>query len=275
MDDLETLNRRARLRELIEQCFGCRLIDLLRHIEQRTGKMPNQGELSALQKDNGGKSFGDKKARALAEQIGLHRRWFDFPVGVNLEQGRWQSDLLLPADIQGVDQAAQFPDNKKGGKNMPKLASVSCLAPRTDLATIPQYDAGGSMGFGVTLPDQPGIIHNWQVNREWIEKNARSHTGVGNLRIVTGFGPSMQPMFNPGDPLLVDCGVRSVIADGIYFFRVGDEGFIKQLQKIPTSAGVKYIAKSKNADYDPFEIAEDMDFEVLGRVIRVWCGTDF
>lgn len=140
---------------------------------------------------------------------------------------------------------------------------------------IPQYQAGGSMGHGLALPDQPGIIENWSVNREWLNKNVRHFTAAGNLCIVTGFGPSMQPMFNPGDPLLVDLGVTSVIADGVYFFRVGREGFIKQLQKIPTSTGTKYIAKSKNPDFDPFDITPDMDFEVIGRVVRIWCGTDF
>lgn len=140
---------------------------------------------------------------------------------------------------------------------------------------IPQYQDGGSMGHGLALPDQPGIIENWSVNREWLNKNVRHFTAAGNLCIVTGFGPSMQPMFNPGDPLLVDLGVTSVIADGVYFFRVGREGFIKQLQKIPTSTGTKYIAKSKNPDFDPFDITPDMDFEVIGRVVRIWCGTDF
>lgn len=168
-----------------------------------------------------------------------------------------------------------FSDAKDSTPETMAIESGSRLKQSADSVTIPQYNGGGSMGFGLALPDQPGIIHNWQVTHEWLDKNARAHSGIGNLRIVTGFGPSMQPMFNPGDPILVDSGVKSVVADGIYFFRVGQEGFIKQLQKIPTADGMKYVAKSKNPDYDSFEITEDMDFEVLGKVIRVWCGTDF
>lgn len=164
-------------------------------------------------------------------------------------------------------------------KESAMLLSFPETSPRSlrakDHYLIPQYGAGGAMGHGLTLPEQPGVIENWSVSREWMNKNVRNISAPGNLCIVTGFGPSMQPMFNPGDPLLVDTGVNSVIADGIYFFRVRDEGFIKQLQKIPTSTGIKYIAKSKNVDFDPFEITEDMDFEVLGKVVRVWCGTDF
>jgi hypothetical protein len=90
MDDPETLNRRARLRELIQFAFDGQLVKLINHIEKQTGKKPNQGELSGLRKDNSpSKSFGDKKAKTLTEQIGLHRRWFDMPLGSNLERPRW------------------------------------------------------------------------------------------------------------------------------------------------------------------------------------------
>lgn len=82
MDDSETLHRRARLRELVKVRFGGEQKALLAHILSRTGKAANQGELSLLTRDNSGKSFGDKKARTLTEQIGLDRRWFDMPIGV-------------------------------------------------------------------------------------------------------------------------------------------------------------------------------------------------
>ena len=212
-------------------------------------------------KTRGISSIGYRKAAPI---IGCRAAWLEFATGQMADATSTQT-----ASFTGQSS----PDNKRV-KTMRNLAHVVQL-PERDQATIPQFEAGGSMGHGMVLPDQPGIIHNWNVSREWLEKNARSHTGVDNLRIVTGFGPSMQPLFNPGDPLLVDAGVKSVIADGVYFFRVGEEGFIKQLQKIPTTRGVKYVAKSKNPDYDPFEITEGMDFEVLARVIRVWCGTDF
>lgn len=159
---------------------------------------------------------------------------------------------------------------------MHRPATVTVIhSERDDVLTIRQYDAAGSMGSGLVLPDQPGVIQRWSVTAEWLHKNVRSYTAAANLCIVTGFGPSMRPMFNPGDPLLCDTGVKTVDADGIYFFRIGSEGFIKQLQKIPTEDGIIYRAKSKNPDYEPFDITPAMDFEVLARVIRVWCGTDF
>jgi hypothetical protein len=101
MDDSETLNRRARLRELIRECFGGKDEELLSFIERRTGKRPNQGELSAIKKDNA-KSFGDKKARNLTVQIGLNRRWFDFPVGVNTKKEAWMNDF---SPVAGEEQS--------------------------------------------------------------------------------------------------------------------------------------------------------------------------
>ena len=131
------------------------------------------------------------------------------------------------------------------------------------------------MGNGFELRDQPGIIQSWRVSPEWIEKNVRGYSAKHNLCIVTGFGDSMQPMFNPGDPLLVDVGTRTVEFDAIYFFRVNNEGFVKRLQRIPTENGLIIRAMSANKDYQPWDITDRMDFEVFGRVLKVWCSRDF
>ncbi len=136
---------------------------------------------------------------------------------------------------------------------------------------IPQFEAGGGMGRGkLLLEDQPGLIKSWHVDENWLRLNVRNYTSVQNLCIVTGFGPSMKGMFNPGDPLLCDRGVRSVELDAVYFFRIEDHGFIKILQRIPTGKGVILRAKSKNTDYEPFDITPDMDFEVLAKVLTIW-----
>lgn len=162
--------------------------------------------------------------------------------------------------------------------NYAASATVSITRPNQHISTeaeieIPQYmKVMGSMGNGVLLRDQPGEIHGWRVTPEWLLKNVPSNTGVENLAIVTGFGPSMRGMFNPGDPLLVDRGVKKVEHDAVYFFRVGDEGFIKTLQRVP---GVGLRAISKNKEFETWTITPDMDFEVLAKVLKVWQSEDF
>jgi phage repressor protein C with HTH and peptisase S24 domain len=128
----------------------------------------------------------------------------------------------------------------------------------------------GAMGHGVVLRDQPGEIKKVSVTNEWLSRNVPYYTNVDNLALVTGFGDSMVGMFNPGDPLLVDRGVTTVDYDGVYFFRVGDEGFIKRLQRIPQQ-GILVI--SKNQDYRDWMITKDMDFEIFAKVLIAWNGT--
>lgn len=154
-----------------------------------------------------------------------------------------------------------------------KSTQIDQLSARPSDITINQYaDVKGSMGVGILLRDQPGQITGFTVNSEWMNKNVPSNTGKDNLAIVTGFGDSMRGMFNSGDPLLVDTGIKSLDYDGVYFFRVGNEGFIKRLQRIPGD-GIRAI--STNKEYESWTITKDMDFEVFGRVLKVWNSEDF
>ena len=144
----------------------------------------------------------------------------------------------------------------------------------TDIV-IRNYNTSGSReSEQIVLLEQPGLIKEWRVSDDWVRLNVHRITSPGNLAIVTGFGPSMQPYFNPGDPLLIDTGITAAKTDGVYFFRVGQEGFVKQLQRIPTQHGLVIRAKSYNVLYDPFDITENMDFQVYGRVVKVWKGEE-
>ncbi len=122
MDDRETLNRRARLRELIRECFDGKLANLMDHIKDRTGKTPNQGELSALQRDHSAaKSFGDKKAKTLTEQVGLSRRWFDLPTGSQITRDEWLIDAAPSTRVVKLPK-----------KQDPDIAEVVRLMEATD-----------------------------------------------------------------------------------------------------------------------------------------------
>lgn len=197
--------------------------------------------------------------------------------GVPAAEKSYFSQLLSGVASFGEKAAIRLENTYKMGAGYLSQPLNSVLQARTteDRATadrdsfdVLQYDeVAGAMGNGLLLPDQPGQITRWTVTTEWLSKNVPSNTGIKNLRIVTGFGDSMRGMFNSGDPLIVDIGVTSVDYDGVYFFRVGDEGFIKRLQRIP-GEGIRVI--SKNPDYEAWTIKPEMDFEVFGRVLKVW-----
>ncbi|WP_252979663.1 S24 family peptidase [Burkholderia glumae] len=204
--------------------------------ENRTIPPKEKSYLSQLL--GGSAPFGERAARRLEADYGMGAGYLDTPVGDNVV----------------AVAAAQLPD---------------------PFFHIPRFNTGAAMGAGVELRDQPGVIDTIRVNEEWISKNLRNYTAVENLVVVTGFGDSMRPMYNPGDPLIADIGVKVVEYDAVYFFRVGSEGFIKRLQRIPTENGLVLRAKSENAAYETWDITPKMDFEVFGRILKVWRSEDF
>ena len=187
----------------------------------------------------GRKSFGEKAARNIEAKLGL---------------------------VRGSLDLVGFASQK------PSVAAEEDRAIYDAGTEIPQFLTGGKMGHGLVLRDQPGMIQSWRVTPEWVQKNVHNFTAMRNLAIVTGFGDSMRPLYNPGDPLLVDRGITAVESDGIYFFRVGEEGFIKRLQRIP---GNGLLAISENKSYRDWTVTKDMDFQVFAKVVKIWRGDDF
>ena len=209
-------------------------------------------------------SIGYDYAKNIADQLGYRLEWV-----LKGEQPR------RPQVVSGTFGAGKTKAAVELATAASGLVADKASGKVEGSVVLKQYrDVGGSMGNGLVLRDQPGEIQAWSVTEEWVRKNIKNYTSIQNLCIVTGFGPSMQPMFNPGDPLVVDRGVRTVEYDAVYFFRVGNEGFIKILQRIPTANGLVLRAKSKNPDYDPFDIMAGMDFEVFGQVLKAWNGLD-
>jgi phage repressor protein C with HTH and peptisase S24 domain len=199
--------------------------------------------------------------------------WFNNPDKVGTIS-RTHAELICSAYAPGVSPAwlAEGVLPKTAQHSAPSPAPLFSARDSAQEVTLKQYAVGGSMGKGLVLQgDQPGIIRNMSVTREWAQKNLRANTGLQNLCIVTGFGDSMKPLFNPGDPLIVDQGVKTCEVDAVYFFRVGDEGFIKRLQRVP---GEGVWALSANKEYKDWLIEKGADFEVFGRVLKAWKGED-
>ena len=212
-----------------------------------------------------GYSFGARAARNLETKLGIPHR-------------------LLDTVPFGTEESSPDITSFNVGKDGVAAGFLSTVMPGSDTVHIPQYRISGLInkegasrafsgsGTRLLLRDQPGVITDMRVTTEWLDKNAHGFSSPRNLCIVTGFGDSMRPIFNPGDPLLVDTGVTTVMFDSVYFFRIEGEGFVKRLQRIP-GEGLRVL--SSNAAYESWTIKPDMDFEVLGRVIKAWVSEDF
>ncbi|MDR0215937.1 MAG: helix-turn-helix transcriptional regulator [Comamonas sp.] len=238
--------------------------DNLRRIEQECGSPTEAARrigMSLAQFSNlrdGAKDSQTGKARGMRKETA--RR-------IETEIGKSVGWLDIDHTLEASDQSATAPaphSVPSGDRDQHDLV-------------IAQYDVGGAMGNSGKLileADPPGVIKSWRVDQEWLRLNVPAYTSVSNLCIVTGFGPSMKPIFNPGDPLLMDRGVNHVDHEGIYFFRLGDEGFIKIIQRVPNfdkpGFVLRIISKNKD-DFPPYDISpKHPDFHVIGKILTVW-----
>lgn len=187
----------------------------------------------------------------------------------------WLSDGLgpiWPASRNSTTTATVAPTSP----GAPPQASAAAPQVGDNEVVIAQYDVSGGMdtrGKLLLEAEPPGIIKSWRVDREWLQLNVRSYSSIQNLCIVTGFGPSMRGMFNPGDPLLMDRGVNRVDHEGVYFFRVGDEGYIKILQRVPEFNGPGFLLRviSKNEDFPPYDLSpKNPHLRIIGKILTVW-----
>lgn len=143
--------------------------------------------------------------------------------------------------------------------------------------TIPAYRSG-DRGSYLDLSAGSGQIKSLTVTHQWLRTHVTQISDLGNLRIVTGFNTVMRPMFNPGDPLLVDIGVNHVESEGVYLFKLNGEAFIKIIQRVPVHNQQTHRLRivSKNPDFLPIEIAaSESGFEVIGKILTVWKSEQF
>lgn len=242
--------------------------------------------LSQILSDKTAKNLGDDVARRIEEVEGLPRGWFD----------------SIPADDHPQPQA-ESGDNKlsaadlvkqmlaRSGKGIPEetrqrlLAAaeeplVSTDASNTtvvkadfnrpglvgDEVWIAHYDIRAAMGGGQAVQDYPEMLQDVRVSPRHLRELGVEFTEHYHLKLVTGWGQSMEPTIKHRDPLIVDVSIREFVGDGIYLFSWGDHIYIKRLQI---------------ADEDHFEMISDNrkhkdrmirreDTYIQARVLLVW-----
>lgn len=207
--------------------------------------------------------FGEDAALTWEDAAKLPSGWFNntWPTPKEAKRNGWRVD-------------APYPDSSNQEAAPPPIPAPHST---DEEVLIVQYEVSGGMdtrGKLVLDGEVVGAIKSWKVDREWLRVHVPVYTSLQNLCIVTGFGPSMKPLFNPGDPLLMDRGVNTIDHEGIYFFRVGDEGYIKIIQRVPEFEGPGFVLRviSKNKEeFPPYDISpKNPHLRVIGKILTVW-----
>lgn len=131
---------------------------------------------------------------------------------------------------------------------------------------VPFYqDVHASAGFGYPVNDED-YDYCLAFRKDYISRNIT--TDIKDLSVITVRGNSMDGLLSHNDLILVNHAKKEP-ADGLYVLRIGNDLFVKLIQRFPN----KLLVKSTNPNYEPFEISLDddnPDLNIIGKV--EWLG---
>lgn len=135
-----------------------------------------------------------------------------------------------------------------------------------DEVRIAHYDIRAAMGGGQLPHDYPEMLKDIRVSPSHLREIGVAFEEHYHLKVVTGWGQSMEPTIKHRDPLIVNINVREFVGDGIYLFVWDDLLYIKRLQVADEE---HYEMISDNARHKDRLIRRDMTY-IQARVLLVW-----
>lgn len=135
-----------------------------------------------------------------------------------------------------------------------------------DEVWIAHYDVRAAMGGGQNAHDYPEMLKDIRVSPSHLRELGVEFEEHYHLKMVTGWGQSMEPTIKHRDPLIVNINVREFVGDGIYLFCWDDHIYIKRLQVADED---HFEMISDNTRHKDRLIRRDMTY-IQARVLLVW-----
>lgn len=135
-----------------------------------------------------------------------------------------------------------------------------------DEVRIAHYDIRAAMGGGQIPHDYPEMLKDIRVSPSHLRELGVEFEEHFHLKVVTGWGQSMEPTIKHRDPLIVNINVRDFVGDGVYLFVWDDLLYIKRLQ-VADEEHFEMI--SDNPRHKDRLIRRDMTY-IQARVLLVW-----
>ena len=239
--------------------------------------------LSQILSDKTSKNLGDQAARRIEDAQALPHGWLDrwqVDMGSQGDQAarphKSAADLVrqmlenhgrgLSAEARGRVLAAL--DEKPAEPSNVITADFSRPGKVGDEVWIAHYDVRGSQGGGQVPHDYPEMFQDVRVSPKHLRSLGVEFLDHNHLKMVTGWGQSMEPTIKNLDPLIVDVTIQEFVGDGIYLFVWDDMLYIKRLQ---VSDEDHFEMISDNAKHKDRMIRRDATF-IRARVLYVWNG---
>lgn len=135
----------------------------------------------------------------------------------------------------------------------------------SEFVFVPRYNVAAAAGYGAPVFSEEPLFC-LAFRKYWIDNYVTKQPE--KLSVITVKGDSMEGVLNHGDSILIN-HAETDPRDGLYVLRIGNDLFVKRVQRIPG----KLLVTSENPRYAPFEIdlsnTHD-DIAIIGRV--EWYG---
>ncbi|MCP1659297.1 phage repressor protein C with HTH and peptisase S24 domain [Neisseria perflava] len=165
-------------------------------------------------------------------------------------------------DKSRMENAGAFPVSGSGAEVFDTLGNPVNLA---EFVFVPRYSVAAAAGHGYPVEDEKPLFC-MAFRRYWIENYVTRQ--IDKLSVIAVKGDSMEGVLNHGDNILVN-HAETDPRDGLYVLRIGNDLFVKHIQRLPG----RLLVKSANPVYEPFEIdltRDNADTAIIGRV--EWYG---
>nr|DAS58522.1 MAG TPA: Repressor protein CI [Caudoviricetes sp.] len=168
-----------------------------------------------------------------------------------------KKNLKALVDYSGYSIEYWYDDNIE----IPEKIDEAADEPAENTVYVPFFKDGVvSAGFGAENGDlgDPDMLP-FKPEDLRIMFNVSPKARIG---IIPCFGNSMEPTIMESDLVVFCHDGQEAIEGAIYVCRYDSELLVKRFKKRPYLALI-----SDNKDYEPIEIAEDLNIEILGRVV--------
>ncbi|XEG73306.1 S24 family peptidase [Pseudomonas sp. abacavir_1] len=135
-----------------------------------------------------------------------------------------------------------------------------------DEIRIARYDIRGAMGGGQVPADYAEMLRDVKVSQQHLRELGVTYDDPNHLKMVHGWGQSMEPTIKHRDPLIVDISIQQFTGDGIYLFTWQGHLYIKRLQ-VQDADHFEMI--SDNKQHKDRTIRMDETY-IHARVLLVW-----
>ncbi|OHX12299.1 LexA family transcriptional regulator [Chromobacterium sphagni] len=198
-------------------------------------------------------------AEKIACSSGCRLEWLLYGEGLMQEEGGVAAEMAEPP----AREAAEHPPEPL------RLAGDEHFVPEgvhEEFCFIPRYNLRASAGFGTSAAGEQPMFY-MAFRRYWVKNYLNA--SPRDLAVISVKGDSMSGVLEDRDTILINTVERNP-GEGLFVIRIGDDIFVKQLQRLPGGA---LQVKSANPLYETFTVdlaRTSGEFEVIGRV--VWFG---